>query len=88
MFALLDKRVLADDIFLEDILMKLSALTAAIATVFTATAATAGNVAMVAPVEMEMVAEETGSMGGSGMWLIPLLAIALIVIATQEDDGE
>ena len=65
--------------------MKLAALTAAIATVATATTAIAGNVAMVAPVEMEMVAEETGSMGGSGMWLIPLLAIALIVLVVQND---
>ena len=65
--------------------MKFTALTAAIAAAFTATTAVAGNVAMVAPVEMEMVAEETGSMGGSGMWLIPILAIALIVLVTQND---
>ena len=65
--------------------MKLAALTAAIATVATATTAIAGNVAMVAPVEMVMVEEETGSMGGSGMWLIPLIAIALIFLVTQND---
>ncbi|OUS07367.1 hypothetical protein A9Q96_05490 [Rhodobacterales bacterium 52_120_T64] len=50
-------------------------------------AAYAGSVAMVAPVEMEMVAEETGSMGGSGMWLIPLLAIALIALAVNNNDN-
>ncbi|OUS07561.1 hypothetical protein A9Q96_06535 [Rhodobacterales bacterium 52_120_T64] len=67
--------------------MKLAALTAAITAA--ASTAFAGSVAMVAPVEMEMVAEETGSMGGSGMWLIPLLAIALIVlVANNDDDGE
>ncbi len=67
--------------------MKLAALTAAITAA--ASTAFAGSVAMVAPVEMEMVAEETGSMGGSGMWLIPLLAIALIVlVANNDDDSE
>ena len=67
--------------------MKLAALTAAITAA--ASTAFAGSVAMVAPVEMEMVAEEAGSMGGSGMWLIPLLAIALIVlVANNDDDGE
>ena len=65
--------------------MKLAALTAAIATVWTATTAIAGNVAMVAPVEMVMVEEETGSMGGSGMWLIPLIAIALIFLVMNND---
>ena len=66
--------------------MKLAALTAA----FTAAASTvfAGSVAMVAPVEMEMVAEETGSMGGSGLWLLPLLAIALIFLVSQDDDQD
>ena len=65
--------------------MKLAALTAA----FTAAASAvfAGSVAMVAPVEMEMVAEEAGSMGGSGLWLIPLLAIALIFLVAQQDDN-
>lgn len=51
-------------------------------------AAYAGSVAMVAPVEMEMVVEETGSMGGSGMWLIPLLIIALLVLAMGESEGQ
>ena len=50
-------------------------------------AAYAGSVAMVAPVEMEMVAEESGSMGGSGMWLIPLLAIALIALVVSNSDN-
>ncbi len=30
-----------------------------------------------------MIVEETGSMGGSGLWLIPLLLIALIFFAGQ-----
>lgn len=62
--------------------MKLAALTAAITAA--ASTAFAGSVAMVAPVEMEMVAEEVGSMGGSGMWLLPLLAIALIFFVMQD----
>lgn len=65
--------------------MKLAALTAAITAA--ASTAFAGSVAMVAPVEVEMVvAEETGSLGGSGMWLIPLIAIALIVLVVQNND--
>lgn len=57
----------------------LSALT------ITATNALAGAVAYVAPVEVVM-AEEPHSMGGSGLWLIPLLAIALIFLVSQGDD--
>lgn len=63
--------------------MKLAALTAAITAA--ASTAFAGSVAMVAPVEMEMVAEEAGSMGGFGMWLIPLLAIALIFLVMNNE---
>lgn len=63
--------------------MKLAALTAAITAA--ASTAFAGSVAMVAPVEMTMVAEEAGSMGGSGMWLLPLLAIALIFFVSQNN---
>ena len=63
--------------------MKLAALTAAITAA--ASTAFAGSVAMVAPVEMEVVAEEAGAMGGSGMWLLPLLAIALIFFVMQDD---
>lgn len=44
-------------------------------------AAYAGSVAYVAPVVPEVIEESTGSMGGSGMWLIPLLVIALIALA-------
>ncbi|MEO1919580.1 MAG: hypothetical protein ABGW81_07735 [Paracoccaceae bacterium] len=61
---------------------KLAALTAAITA--TASTAFAGSVAMLAPVEMEMVAEEAGSMGGAGMWLIPLLVIALIFFSMKD----
>ena len=66
--------------------MKLAALTAALTAA--ASTAFAGSVAMVAPVEMEMVAEEAGSMGGSGMWLIPLLAIALVFLVVNNDSGD
>jgi len=85
-FARLDERVWQTSYFLEDIPMKLVALTAAITAA--ASTAFAGSVAMVAPVEMEMVAEETGSMGGSGLWLLPLLAIALIFFVMQSDTSE
>jgi|LGOV01.1.fsa_nt_gb hypothetical protein len=42
----------------------------------------AGTVAYVAPVEAVIV-EETDRMAGSGLWLIPLLAIALMLLLTQ-----
>ena len=61
--------------------MKLAALTAAITGA--ASTAFAGSVAMVAPVEMEMVAEEAGCMAGSGMWLLPLLASELVFLVHQ-----
>ena len=50
--------------------------------VFGAAATYAGNVAFVAPVS-PVVVEETGSMGGSGLWLIPLLLIALVFFASR-----
>lgn len=46
----------------------------------------AGSVAYVAPVE-SVIVEETNSMGGSGMWLIPLLLIALIALVASSDNG-
>jgi len=52
-----------------------------------ATGAIAGAVAYVAPVE-SVIVEETDQMAGSGMWLIPLLAIALILLLSQSDDGQ
>lgn len=58
----------------------------ALAGVAASTAAIAGSVAYVAPVVPEIVAEETGSMGGSGLWLIPLILIALIFLVTQSDE--
>jgi ABC-type enterobactin transport system permease subunit len=61
--------------------MKLLALTSALTAA--ASTAFAGSVAFVAPVSPEMVVEETGSMGGSGLWLIPLILIALIFFAGQ-----
>jgi len=65
--------------------MKLAAFTAAITTF--ASSAFAGSVAYVAPVSPEMIVEEAGTMGGSGMWLIPLLAIALIFLAMGDSCG-
>ena len=52
--------------------------------VFGAASAYAGSVAFVAPVVSDMVVEEPGSMGGSGMWLLPLLAIALIFLVVKQ----
>ena len=51
--------------------------------VFGAAAAFAGSVAYEAPVAPMMVEEQGGSMGGSGLWLIPLMAIALIFLAVR-----
>jgi hypothetical protein len=65
------------------ILMKLLALTSALTVA--ASSAFAGAVAYVAPIMPEMVVEETGSMGGSGLWLIPLLLIALIFFMGQNE---
>ncbi|MHA1128745.1 MAG: hypothetical protein ACTSRN_07330 [Alphaproteobacteria bacterium] len=63
--------------------MKLVALTAAITAA--ASTAIAGTVTYVAPVVPTVMVEETGSMGGSGAWLIPLLAIALIALAVSRE---
>ena len=62
--------------------MKPVALTAAASTAF------AGSVAFVAPISPEMVVEETGSMGGFGLWLIPLLAIALILLVMKDNGSK
>ena len=58
----------------------------AAAGVLAAGAAAAGTVAYVAPAAPVMV-EEPASMGGSGMWLIPLIAIALIALAMSHNDN-
>ena len=49
--------------------------------VFSAAAAYAGSVAYIAPVSPVMVEDQGGSMGGSGLWLIPLILIALVFFA-------
>lgn len=52
-----------------------------------ATSATAGTVTFDAPVEPDViVVEDPGSMGGSGVWLIPLLAIGLIALAVSSNN--
>jgi len=66
--------------------MKLLALTSVL--IVAASTAFAGSVAFVAPVSPEMIVEETGSMGGSGFWLIPLLLIALVLLVGQDDPTE
>jgi len=58
--------------------MKLIALTSV--ALLAATNAFAGVVAYVAPAA-PMEIEQPAQMGGSGMWLIPLLGIALIFLA-------
>ena len=65
--------------------MKLIALTSAITVM--SSSAFAGALAFDAPVLPEMIVEESGSMGGSGLWLIPLLAIALIFLMMKDDGG-
>jgi hypothetical protein len=67
--------------------MKLIKLTIA-GLVFAGTAY-AGNLIMEAPAEPVVVVEEpAGSMGGSGAWLIPLLAIGLVALAVSQSDDE
>ena len=63
--------------------MKLLALTSALTVA--ASSAFAGAVAYVAPIMPEMVVEEPGSMGGSGLWLIPLILIALVFLVGQDE---
>ena len=60
----------------------------AAAGVFASTAAIAGSVAYVAPVVPQMIEEESGSMGGSGLWLIPLIAIAVIFLVMDSDEPD
>ncbi len=59
--------------------LAISALAASAASVY------AGTVAYVAPAA-PAVPEETATMAGSGMWLIPLLAIALIALAMSNNN--
>lgn len=63
-------------------------LTATSALTLAATGVVAGTVAYVAPAAPIMVEEPAGSMGGSGMWLIPLIAIALIALALRQPEEE
>lgn len=63
-------------------MLKLTTLTSAV--VLAANAAFAGTVAYVAPA-VPLIIEEPATMGGSGVWLIPLLAIALIALAISND---
>ncbi len=49
------------------------------------TAAIAGTVEYVAPPMVEVM-EPSGSMGSSGAWIIPVLAIVLIAVAVSASD--
>ena len=52
-----------------------------------ATPAWSGNLAYEAPAEPPVViAEQPGSMAGSGAWLIPLIAIGLVGLAVSQGD--
>ncbi len=66
--------------------MKLYAL--CVAVTVASTAAVAGNAVFEAPMEPVVMVEEepAGSMGGSGAWLIPLLAIGLVALAVSQSD--
>lgn len=66
--------------------MKLIALTSALTVA--ASSAFAGALAFEAPVLPEMIVDEAGSMGGSGLWLIPLLAIALIFLLMKDGGSD
>ncbi len=65
--------------------MKLIKLT--IAGLIFAGTAYAGALVFEAPVDAVVVEEPAGSMGGSGAWLIPLLAIGLIALAVSSSDN-
>lgn len=66
--------------------MKLYALCATLTVA--STAAVAGALVFEAPAEPVVIVEEepAGSMGGSGAWLIPLLAIGLVALAVSQND--
>ncbi len=64
--------------------MKFTTITAAM-TLF-ATNLYAGSVAYVAPAAP--MVDSTESMGSSGFWIIPLLAIALIALAISQNDDQ
>lgn len=55
--------------------------------VFAAGAAFAGAVAYVAPAAPEMI-EEAAPMGSSGAWIIPLIAVALVIAAVALTDDD
>lgn len=68
--------------------MKLYALCAAVTVA--STAAVAGTAVFEVPVEPAVMIEEapSGSMGGSGAWLIPLLAIGLVALAVSQNNED
>lgn len=61
--------------------MKLLILTAALTVA--ASFAFAGSIAYVEVYNPGFIVPESGSMGGSGVWLLPLLAIALIFLVSN-----
>ena len=65
----------------------LKVIRATMAMILAGGAAYAGSVAYVAPVVPEVIEEASGSMGGSGMWLIPLLLIALVMLVANNNSS-
>jgi len=65
--------------------MKKIALATVLA-MFAGTSAFAGNAAPMVADEPMMVEEDSGSMGGSAGWVIPLVALAVIGYAVSQGD--
>jgi hypothetical protein len=67
--------------------MKLYALCAAVTVA--STAAVAGNSIFETPEEPIVTVDDApAAMGGSGAWLIPLLAIALVALAVSQNNDD
>ncbi len=59
-----------------------------VASFFVAGSAYAGSLVYNAPVDAEIIEEPVGSMGSSGSWIIPLIAIAVIAIIIASSDND
>lgn len=67
--------------------MKKTLITSVIGLTSFANFAVAGAVAYVAPAEPVMI-EEVAPMGSSGAWIIPLIAIGLILLIVSQDESD
>jgi len=65
--------------------MKLIFLTSALT--ITASAAFAGPIAYSTQSVPDSLVADAGTMGGAGLWLIPLLAFALLFLLVDDSDG-